>query len=203
MDIDYFSNKELREMGFKKLGKRVLICRTCKIYHTDQIEIGDDVEIDDFTILNGTIKIGNHIHISSNCELYSGQSSIEIADFCGISSHCSFYGITDDYVGPYMNNPTVPPRFRNLTEAPIVLDKHVLIATHCVVLPGVHIGEGCSFGAMSMISRNCDPWGVYVGCPAKRIKERDKGILDKAEELIAGEAAREARIAARKAARES
>lgn len=193
MDIDYFSNRELREMGFKSLGKRVLICRTCKIYHPDQITIGDDVEIDDFTILNGTVNIGSHIHISSNCELYSGAAHIDIADFCGISSHCSFYGLTDDYVGPYMNNPTVPPRFRKLTEEPIVLDKHVLIATHCVVLPGVHIGEGCSFGAMSMISRSCDPWGVYVGCPARRIKERDKGILEKAEQLIASEAGRRKR----------
>ena len=190
MDIDYFSNRELREMGFKHLGKRVLICRTCKLYHTDQISIGDDVEIDDFTVLNGTITIGNHIHISSNCELYSGASEIVFGDYCGISSHCSFYGITDDYTGPYMNNPTVPPRFRKLTEAPVILDKHVLIATHCVVLPGVHIGEGCSFGAMSMVSRSTEPWGVYVGAPARRIKERDRGILEKEKELVASEAGR-------------
>ena len=190
MDIDYFSNRELREMGFKHLGKRVLICRTCKLYHTDQISIGDDVEIDDFTVLNGTITIGNHIHISSNCELYSGASEIVFGDYCGISSHCSFYGITDDYIGPYMNNPTVPPRFRKLTEAPVILDKHVLIATHCVVLPGVHIGEGCSFGAMSMVSKSTEPWGVYVGAPARRIKERDRGILEKEKELVASEAGR-------------
>ena len=199
MDIDYFSNKELRAMGFKSLGKRVLICRTCKIYHTDQISIGNDVEIDDFTVLNGTITIGNHIHISSNCELYSGESRIEIGDYAGISSHCSFYGITDDYVGPYMNNPTVPPRFRKLTEEPVIIGKHVLIATHSVVLPGVTIGEGCSFGAHAMVSKSTEPWGVYVGCPARRIKERDRGILDKCRELEASEAARKERAAARKA----
>lgn len=193
MDIAYFSNRELREMGFKHLGKRVLICKTCKIYHTDQVSIGDDVIIDDFTVLNGTVTIGNHVHISSNCELYSGKSEIVISDYCGISSHCSFYGITDDYVGPYMQNPTVPPRFRNLTEEPVVLDKHVLIATHCVILPGVHIGEGCSFGAMSMISRDCEPWGVYVGCPAKRIKERDRGILEVEKQLVASEAGRKSK----------
>ncbi len=193
MDIAYFSNRELREMGFKHLGKRVLICKTCKIYHTDQVSIGDDVIIDDFTVLNGTVTIGSHVHISSNCELYSGKSEIRIADYCGISSHCSFYGITDDYIGPYMQNPTVPPRFRNLTEEPVILDKHVLIATHCVVLPGVHIGEGCSFGAMSMISRDCEPWGVYVGCPAKRIKERDRGILEVEKQLVASEAGRKSK----------
>ena len=92
-----------------------------------------------------------------------------------------------------MQNPTVPPRFRNLTEEPVVLDKHVLIATHCVILPGVHIGEGCSFGAMSMISRDCEPWGVYVGCPAKRIKERDRGILEVEKQLVASEAGRKSK----------
>ena len=190
MDIDYFSNRELRQMGFKKLGKRVLICRTCKLYHTDQISIGDDVEIDDFTILNGHVEIGNHIHISSNCELYSGSSYIKLDDYCGISSHVSFYGITDDYVGPYMQNPTVPPRFRNLTEAPVILDKHVLVATHCVLLPGVHVGEGCSFGAHSLISKSTEPWGVYVGQPCRRIKERDRGILEVEKQLVASEAGR-------------
>ena len=191
MDIDYFSNKELRAMGFKHLGKRVLICRTCKIYHTDQISIGDDVEIDDFTILNGNITLGNHIHISSNCELYSGSSHIEFQDFVGISSHCSFYGLTDDYVGGYLQNPTVPPRFRKLTEEPVVLEKHVLIATHSVVLPGVRIGEGCSFGAMSMVSKSTEPWGVYVGCPARRIKERDAaGIKERERLLLESEAGR-------------
>ncbi len=190
MDIAYFSNRELREMGFKHIGKRVLICKTCKIYHADQVSIGDDVIIDDFTVFNGTINVGNHVHISSNCELYSGKSHIDIADYCGISSHVSFYGITDDYVGPYMQNPTIPPRFRNLTEEPVVLDKHVLIATHCVILPGVHIGEGCSFGAMAMINKSTEPWGVYVGAPARRIKERDRGILEVCKQLEESEAGR-------------
>lgn len=195
MDIDYFSNRELREMGFRHLGRRVLICRTCKIYHTDQISIGDDVEIDDFTIMNGHIELGDHVHISSNCELYSGASFIRIGDFVGISSHCSFYALTDDYVGPYMQNPTVPPRFRNLQEEPVILDRHVLMATHCAVLPGVHIGEGCSFGAFSMVSRSTPPWGVYVGCPARRIKERaGEGILEKERLLAACEAGRKNRV---------
>ena len=154
----YYTNKELKELGFKSLGRNVLISRTCRIYTPDQISIGSHVLIDDFTILNGTIKIGSHIHISSNCELYSGESRIEIGDYAGISSHCSFYGITDDYVGPYMNNPTIPPRFRNLTEEPVIIGKHVLIATHSVVLPGVTIGEGCSFGAHAMVSKSTEPW---------------------------------------------
>ena len=195
MDIDYFSNKELRAMGFKSLGKRVLICRTCKIYHTDQITIGDDVEIDDFTILNGNIDIGSHIHISSHCELYSGASRIVLGDYVGISSMCAFYALTDDYVGPYMQNPTVPPRFRHLTEEPVLIDRHVLIATGCTILPGVHIGEGCSFGAKSLISRSTEPWGVYAGVPCRRIKERDRGILEVEQQLLAAEAGRKQRAA--------
>ena len=89
-----------------------------------------------------------------------------------------------------MCNPTIPPRFRSLTEEPVVLDKHVLIATHSVVRPGVHIGEGCSFGAMSMINKSTEPWGVYVGSPIRRIKDRDRGLLDKCRELELSEAGR-------------
>ena len=174
----YYTPKELREIGFRSLGRSVLISRTCRIYTPDQISIGSHVLIDDFTILNGEITIGDHVHISSNDELYAGESSITIGDFCGISSRCSFYATSDDFSGASLNNPTVPRAFRYEKNLPIVLEKHVLIGTGCSIMPGVHIGEGCSFGSMTLISKSTEPWGIYIGIPAKRLKEREKGLLE-------------------------
>ncbi|MCD7749795.1 MAG: acyltransferase, partial [Oscillospiraceae bacterium] len=70
----YYTNQELKEMGFRALGRQVLISRTCRIYTPDTISLGSHVLIDDFTILNGDITIGNHVHISSNCEFYAGEA---------------------------------------------------------------------------------------------------------------------------------
>ena len=182
----YYTNRELKEIGFKSLGRQVLISRTCRIYTPEEISIGSHVLIDDFTILNGEITVGDHVHISSNCELYAGEASITIGAFSGISSRCAFYATSDDFSGASLNNPTVPKAFRNEKNLPITLGKHVLIGTGCSILPGVTIGEGCSFGSMTMISKSTEPWGIYIGTPAKRIKDRDKGLLEYEKKLTSG-----------------
>ncbi|MCD8323088.1 MAG: acyltransferase [Oscillospiraceae bacterium] len=174
----YYTNQELKELGFRALGRQVLISRTCRIYTADTISIGSHVLIDDFTILNGDITIGAHVHISSNCEFYAGESCISIGDFSGISSRCAFYATSDDFSGASLNNPTVPKAFRFEKNLPIALGKHVLIGTGCSVMPGVDIGEGCSFGSMTLINKSTEPWGIYMGIPARRVKEREKGLLE-------------------------
>ncbi len=182
----YYTAKELREFGFKALGRQVLISRTCRIYTPDQISIGSHVLIDDFTILNGEIIIGDHVHISSNCEFYAGEASITLEDFVGVSSRNAFYATSDDFSGASLNNPTVPRQFRNEKNLPIILHKHALTGTGCSFMPGVEVGEGCSFGSMCLINKSTEPWGMYVGIPARRIKERGQGLLELEKQLTGG-----------------
>ena len=187
MKLDpYYSKKELQDMGFKALGRQVLVSRTCRIYTPELISLGSHVLIDDFTILNGQITVGSYVHISSNCELYAGQAGITMGDFSGLSSRCTIYATSDDYSGASLTNPTVPAAFRRETQGPVVLEKHVILGTGCAVLPGAHMGEGCSFGSMSLINRSTEPWGVYAGIPARRIKERDRGLLELEKKLTGG-----------------
>lgn len=55
-----------------------------------------------------------------------------------------------------------------------MLDKDLaeLIGGNSVILPGVTIGEGASVGAGSVVTKDLEPWGVYVG--NKRIGWRNK-----------------------------
>lgn len=184
---EYYTKNELQDMGFRALGDHVLISRDARIYSPKTISIGDDVLIDAFTLMNGDITIGNRVHIGSHCELFAGkQSYISFGDHSGLSSHVSVYGRTDDYVGPYLFNPTVPAKYKNHIDKPVILENCVLIGTHSVVLPGVRLGKGCSFGANSLINRSTEPGGVYVGSPCRRIRERDlEEILRLEEELSA------------------
>lgn len=41
------------------------------------------------------------------------------------------------------------------------------------VLPGVTIGRGCVVGAGSVVTRDCAPDGLYVGTPARRVRDLD------------------------------
>ena len=54
----------------------------------------------------------------------------------------------------------------------------MIIGTQSVILPDVTIGEGSSVGAMSLVNRSLEPWGVYFGVPARRLKERSKDLLE-------------------------
>lgn len=38
-------------------------------------------------------------------------------------------------------------------------------------MPGITINEGCIIGAGSIVTKNCEVNGVYVGQPAIRIKD--------------------------------
>ena len=74
---NFFNEEELNKMGFKSIGKNVLISKKASIYSPEKIKIGDHVRIDDFTILSGNITIGNYVHISAYVALY-GRFGIEI-----------------------------------------------------------------------------------------------------------------------------
>lgn len=179
----YYTNRELREMGFKALGRGVLISRTCRIYSPAQISLGNHVLIDDFTIMNGEITIGDYVHIGSNSELYAGEASITIKDFCATSSRVTIYATSDDYSGASLSNPTAPRAYRFEQNIPVVVERYCVIGTGSCVLPGAYIAEGCSFGSMSLVSKPTEPWGIYAGIPARRIKEREKGLLEFAKKL--------------------
>lgn len=55
------------------------------------------------------------------------------------------------------------------------------MGANCVVLPGVTIGEGCTIGALSLVNRDCEPWTVYAGTPARPIKARPRERVEELE----------------------
>jgi putative colanic acid biosynthesis acetyltransferase WcaF len=50
------------------------------------------------------------------------------------------------------------------------------ICARASVGPGVNVGEGAVLGLASVASRNLEPWGVYAGAPAVKVKERNRVI---------------------------
>lgn len=179
----FYTEEELQSIGFKAVGKNVLLSRKTSIYSPQNISIGDNVRIDDFCILSGHIEFGNYIHIAAACLLFGGNDGIFFEDFSGLSSKVAVYAESDDYSGQYLTNPTVPESFRHIVGGGVIIKKHAIIGSGCTILPNVVIGEGVAVGSMSLISKTLDDWGIYVGIPCKRIKNRSKDLLEKAKLL--------------------
>ena len=181
----FYTEFELSKIGFKSYGRNVLLSRKASIYGAENIEIGNNVRIDDFTLISGNVKIGNWIHIAAYSALYAGKYQIVLDDFVTISSRNIVYAESDDYSGVSLSTPFADGNFRHTYGEDVIFGKHVLLGTNCTILPGVNVKEGASVGAMSLVTHNLEAWGVYVGIPAKRIKERNRDILKLGEKFLA------------------
>lgn len=174
----YLSETQLREIGFRRLGKNVKISDKASIYNPELIELGDNSRVDDFCVLSGNIKLGNFVHIAPLCLVAGGEKGIFMDDFSGLAYHVQIFSQSDDYTGLTLTNPTIPAKYKLETKKAVNLGRHVIIGAGSIVFPGVNIAEGCAVGAMSLVNRGTEPWGVYVGNPARRVKERKKDMLE-------------------------
>ena len=177
----FYSNKELKKFKFHSIGKNVLIKKNVGMFFIENIAIGNNVRIDDNVIIvaskkNFLVKIGNNVHIASNCYL-AGSAGIEMCDFSGLAPGVKIFSASDDYSGKKLTNPTVGKPYIGGKFGNITLEKHVIIGANSVILPGITIKEGSSVGALSLVNKNLDSWGIYFGIPVKKINRRSKNIL--------------------------
>lgn len=187
METSFYTQEELRQLGFLSIGENVKISKKTSIYGAEKMSIGSNVRIDDFTVLSGRITIGNYVHIAVLCGVFGGEEGVVFEDFSALSSRCAVYAATDDYSGEYMTNPTVPEEYLNIIQKKVIIGKHVDIGTGSTVLPGVSIAEGCSFGAMTLIAKSTSPWGFYMGYQCIRVKERSRNVLELEKKLLTKE----------------
>jgi galactoside O-acetyltransferase len=175
--MGYLSKRELSRLNFVSLGNGVLISERASLHKTELMSIGDNSRIDDFCAVSGNVHIGRNVHISVHCSITASSEWAVFEDFSGLAMGCHVFTSSDDYSGNSMTNPTVPIEYRNPKHGAVKLGRHVIVGANAVVFPGVSIAEGCSIGAFSMVNKSTEPWGVYVGVPAKRVRERSKGLL--------------------------
>lgn len=172
----FYSEKELQEIGFKSIGQNVKLSRKASIYSPSKISIGDNVRIDDFCILSGSITLGNHIHISAYVALY-GAEGIEFEDYTGISARSTIYSAMDDFSGDFLVGPIHPDEYTHIIGGKVTVKAYTHIGANVLIFPNLTIGEGCVVGACSMVRKDLEPWGIYYGLPVQRVKERSQGLL--------------------------
>jgi len=113
--------------------------------------IGNDCKLDDYVNTSGYVRIGNNVRIK-RCSMI-GQA-VDIDDGAWIGS-----GVTTTR----LKNPIDP----NCKEEWIYIKKGAMIGSKCLLLAGTTIGEGAVIAAGAIVSKDCEPNGVYIGIPAK------------------------------------
>lgn len=156
--------------------RNVKIYSGAKIVGAEHIEYGHDIIIDDFVFIYAKkkIHIGNYVHIAAFSSITGGEE-VTFGDFSTLSWGCRIFTATDDFIGKGFGNSTVPEEYRNVCRASVTLARFAIVGANSVILPGVTLGEGVSVGANSVITRDLEPWGVYVG--NRRVRDRDRNAV--------------------------
>jgi galactoside O-acetyltransferase len=185
--MGFHSRAALERMGFAALGRDVQVSELASLHGTARIALGDEVRIDDFCVLSagaGGISIGRNVHIAVFCSLIGG-GRITLDDFSGLASRVAIYSSNDDYSGKFMTNPTVPAEFTGVENGPVHLGRHAIVGAGSVILPGLTLEDGVAVGALSLVNRNCQAFGIYAGRPARRLGDRSRQLLDLEQRFLA------------------
>jgi len=175
----FLNTQELKKIGFASIGNNVKIDRTARFFGAGRISIGSNIRIDAYSIISAGaegIIIGNYVHIGVYVFL-TGAARIELHDFSGLSGRVAIYSSNDDYHGHALTGPTVPDNFRNVTNAPVIVGRHVVVGAASVILPGVTIAEGACVGALSLVKSDVPAFSIVAGQKGQCIGQRKKDFL--------------------------
>ena len=158
----YLNSKDLEKLKFKKLGRNCKISNLVTFIGEKNISIGDNVRIDDFSIINafeGYISIKDNTHICSFCYLL-GASGIEIGKDCNISQGVKFYSKSDDYK-------TIK---KKQIYNKIKISRNVIIGSNSVLLPGTVIENNSRIGALTVVGKKIKKNSLFFRNSTKKIK---------------------------------
>lgn len=101
------------------------------------------------------------VAIGPEAEIYNA-APLRIRTHAIVSQGAYVIGATHDY-----NDPAFPR-----IDKPSEIGAYSWICARAIVMPGVNVGEGSVLGAGSVATRDLEPWGVYAGNPARKVKDR-------------------------------
>jgi len=104
---------------------------------------------------------GDVVAIADEVIVYN-PSLITLGSHSTISQQAYLCGATHDY-----DMPEFP-----MVSSPISVGAYAWVCARAAVQPGVSVGDGAILGFGSIATRDLEPWSVYAGIPARRIKNR-------------------------------
>lgn len=172
----------------RSCGVGVVIHPLAKIIYPESVDIGDYSMIDDYTFIEGGqgVRIGRFVHIASFCSIV-GNGILDMEDFSGLSAGCRLITGSDDFSGRSLTNPCVPARYKPFVHrGHITIGRHTILGTNTIVHPDVTIGPYSATGSGTVVTHDLAGEAIYVGVPARRLRDRPRDDLDRLErELLA------------------
>jgi putative colanic acid biosynthesis acetyltransferase WcaF len=107
------------------------------------------------------LKMGASSAIGPGATIYS-MAPITLGAYCIVSQGAHLCAGSHDIEDPHFQ----------LTMRPITIGERAWVAAEAFVGPGVTVGEGAVLGARGCAMKDLEPWTIYRGNPAVRVRER-------------------------------
>lgn len=127
---------------FRKCGKNF------KAFHHVKLSFGYNMEVGDGVVV--------HRHV-----LLDDRGGIQLGDGASVSDFANIYSHSHDVV-----------EGRDVETPVTVIGAGVRITYHATVMSGVHIADNTMLGSFGVATRDTEPNSVYVGIPAKKVRDK-------------------------------
>ena len=121
----------------------------------------------------GSLRIGSFSNLAENLAIYTGSDAhpMNHAAMMNLNGNSR---LVEDGLSMQIAYPELSGAL------PLVeIGSDVWIGRNVSVKTGVKIGNGCVIGERSLINRDCKPFGVYAGTPARLIRFRfEKNVIE-------------------------
>ena len=171
--------KELFRFNFvdrkAKLGKNVRIDHFTVIEH--DVEIGDDTWIGSWTHIRTGTRIGRNSEVRDQCYVAGFGvvigNNTKILQQCNISQGTRIGDKCFISVGTSTSNVRRMKHerdYQSMTKAPII-GRGVRMGNGANILGNILIADESFIGAGAVVTKDTEPFGVYVGNPARKLRE--------------------------------
>lgn len=156
-----------------RIGSNVRFYPNCFVQGSGRVTIDDHVDFFPGTYIStgdakSFIEIGHHSHFAPMCVLY-GWGGLTIGPYCNIAAHCVFATVGHD---PVIREK--PMALAPACSGPITLVEDVWLGANVTITANVTIAKGCIVGANAVLTKSTEPFGLYVGVPARRLRDRKR-----------------------------
>lgn len=141
--------------AFGQCGKHVKVARDSEFFPEKNIYIGNNVSIGPYALfwsLHAKIQIEDNVLIGPRVTIVTGDHRSDI-----IGKHIIDVGENEK---------------KQENDQDVIIENGAWIGANVTILKGVRIGTDAIIAAGSVVTKNVDPYSVFGGVPAKKIKDR-------------------------------
>lgn len=157
----------------KKCGEGIRIMPLAKVANPGVVELDDFCRLRDFVFIWGGqgVKIGKHTDVQPHVVVWGG-GKLKVGDRVSIGPGSVLLTAVYSHLEGLKMVDGLGDGSAKALYGELVINDDVYIGANCTLMPDITIGEGAVIGAGSFINKDAEPWGIYVGSPAKKVGVR-------------------------------